>query len=91
MPTLTYGSEMTQKKNLDIEGRKGLKFLFNLSQYCKNYLHTVFKIFLISVIINNIKKCVFWIKNVIVHTPEIKEVNKLEKMPKASVQEPSGV
>ena len=60
VPTLTYGMELTnlsetQLKNIDIEGRKALKLLFNLSPYSKNYLNTAFNLMPISTIINNNK------------------------------------
>ena len=60
VPTITYGLELThvtdtQMKDLDIEGRKALKFLFNLSPYSKNYLNSYFHIKPISDTINNNK------------------------------------
>ena len=59
VPTLTYGLEIprltqTQMGNLDIEGRKAIKFLFNLSRYSKNHLNNIFNIDHISTtVINN--------------------------------------
>ena len=60
VPTLTYGLEIphltqTQLDNLDIEGRKAIKFLFNLSRYAKNHLNHVYNINNISTIIINNK------------------------------------
>ena len=49
VPTLIYGIELcTLNENLinklNIAGRKGLKALFNISVYSKNYLHTLLNI-----------------------------------------------
>ena len=60
VPTLTYGLELThltatQMSDLDTEGRKALKLLFNYSPYSKNYLHTYFNIKPISNTVNNNK------------------------------------
>ena len=60
IPTLVYGLELphlteSQLDLLDREGRKGLKFLFNLSRYSKNHLNTLFTIPNISNIITNNK------------------------------------
>ena len=49
VPTLTYGIELCTLSNsllqrLDTESRKGLKALFNVSAYSKNYLHTILNI-----------------------------------------------
>ena len=45
----------TQMSDLDTEGRKALKLLFNYSPYSKNYLHTYFNIKPISNTVNNNK------------------------------------
>ncbi len=60
VPTLIYGLELThltatQMDDLDTEGRKALKLLFNLSPYSKNYLNSFFKVKSISNSINNNK------------------------------------
>ena len=60
VPILTYGLELThlcqtEMNNLDTEGRKALKFLFNLSPYSKNYLNDYFHIKPISNTVNNNK------------------------------------
>ena len=49
VPTLLYGLELcdlgkSRLQKLDVEGRKGLKHLFNLSKYCRNYLNDVFEV-----------------------------------------------
>ena len=49
VPTLTYGLELCNLnpsllKKLDTVGRKGLKSLFNISVFSKNYLHTLLNI-----------------------------------------------
>ena len=46
VPTLTYGIKLCTLSNsllqrLDTESRKGLKALFNISTYSKNYLHKI--------------------------------------------------
>lgn len=60
VPTLVYGLELphlseTQLKELDKEGRKALKFLFNLSRHSRNYLNVIFNLDHISTIITNNK------------------------------------
>ena len=60
VPTLTYGLELTHlcqtdMDKLDREGRKALKFLFNLSKHSKNHLNTIYNIKQISTTINNNK------------------------------------
>ncbi len=49
IPTLTYGLEIpqltqTQLDQLDVEGRKAIKSLFNLSHYSKNHLNHLYSI-----------------------------------------------
>ena len=49
VPTLTYGIELCDltpqlANKLDLEGRKAIKSLFNLSIYSKNYLNTLLNI-----------------------------------------------
>ena len=49
VPTLTYGIELCDltpqlMNKLDLEGRKAIKSLFNLSIYSKNYLNTLLNI-----------------------------------------------
>jgi hypothetical protein len=59
IPTLTYRLELTQPTQtqldkLDVEGRKALKYLFNLSGYSRNHLQQLYSIENISsTIINN--------------------------------------
>ena len=60
VPTLTYGLELpnlsdNQLIELDKEGRRALKSLFNLSRYSKNYLNNIFNLDHISTIICNNK------------------------------------
>ena len=60
VPTLIYGLELmtlssNQMSYLDVEARKALKFLFNLSYYSKNYLHTFFNLDSVSTLIINNK------------------------------------
>ena len=56
IPTLTYGIELCSLNDnlvnkLNIAGRKGLKALFNISVYSRNYLHTLLNIKHVSTII----------------------------------------
>lgn len=56
VPTLTYGIELCNLTDnlltkLDTECRKGLKVLFNVSMYSKNYLNTILNIENVSTII----------------------------------------
>ena len=56
IPTLTYGIELCNLNDnllnkLNVEGRKGLKALFNVSTYSKNYLNTLLNIEHISTVI----------------------------------------
>ena len=59
MPTLTYGLELctvteSLLDNLNVKSRKGLKSLFNISSYSRNYLHNLLRIEHVSTsIINN--------------------------------------
>ena len=60
IPTLTYGLELcsltgTQMTDLDREGRKALKQLFNVSKHSRNHLNKIMNIHHISTIINNNK------------------------------------
>ena len=60
VPTLTYGLELCslsphQLSELDREGRKAVKQLFNISKHAKNYINTIFNIDHISTTINNNK------------------------------------
>ncbi len=60
IPTLTNGLELTQLTQtqldkLDVEGRKAIKFLFDLSGYSKNHLNHIYNIDNISLIITNNK------------------------------------
>ena len=60
VPTLTYGLELThlcqtEMEKLDREGRKALKFLFNISKHSKNYLNSIYNVSHISTTINNNK------------------------------------
>ena len=69
VPTLTYGLEIpqlthTQLNFLDTQGRKAIKFLFNISQYSKNHLNNIFNIDDISnIIVNNKLKLVARLMN----------------------------
>ena len=60
VPTLTYGLELCslsqrQLNDLDKEGRKALKELFNVSKYSRNYLNKLLGIDHISTTVNNNK------------------------------------
>ena len=60
IPTLTYGLELcsltgTQMTDLDREGRKALKQLFNVSKHSRNHLHKIMNVHHITTIINNNK------------------------------------
>ena len=60
VPTLTYGLELCslserQLQDLNKEGRKALKQLFNVSKYSKNYLNRILNIDHISTTVNNNK------------------------------------
>ena len=60
VPTLTYGLELcslTQRQldDLDREGRKAIKQLFNISKHSRNYLHKLLSLIPISTTINNNK------------------------------------
>ena len=60
VPTLTYGLELcslTQRQldDLDREGRKAIKQLFNVSKHSRNYLHKLLSLTPISTTINNNK------------------------------------
>lgn len=58
VPTLTYGLELCslserQLQDLNKEGRKAIKQLFNISKYSRNHLNTIFNIDHVSTVINN--------------------------------------
>ena len=49
VPTLSYGLELcdlskTQLDKLDKEGRKALKYMFNISKFSRNYINSMFSI-----------------------------------------------